>query len=338
MDKIKTNCPKRILITGIAGFIGFHLASFLNKRGDFVVGCDNFNDYYDPLLKKLRAEQLQLNGIAIQFMDICNQNELELLLSKNQITHVVHLAAQAGVRYSLQHPEKYLHSNLNGFLQILEVLKKFPKIKLTYASSSSVYGLNDKIPFAETDPTTKPANFYAASKIANEAMAHAYHHLYGISTTGLRFFTVYGPWGRPDMAYFSFARAIMNGEPIQLFNQGKMKRDFTYIDDIIKGTAAAIDLQAPCEIFNLGNNRPEELMHLIEILEKKLQKIAIKKFLPMQPGETSITYADISKSQKLLGFVPSTSLEQGLEHFINWYRSFISQDERKKTILTTTDS
>lgn len=313
------NSPKKIFITGIAGFIGFHLALFLQRRGDVVIGCDNFNDYYDVALKKMRAELLEKEGIAVYSLDICNHLELETLIIRHSITHFVHLAAQAGVRFSLQHPEKYVHSNLNGFVTILELLKKYPAIKLVYASSSSVYGLNEKVPFSENDPTEKPANFYAATKISNEVMAHAYHHTYGIPVTGLRFFTVYGPWGRPDMAYFSFTHSICKGQPIHIYNSGYMQRDFTYIDDIIKGTASAIDLGAACEVFNLGNNQPRPLLKLVEIIEEKLKKAAVKKFLPMQPGETLITYADIEKSQKQLGFQPTISLEEGMQHFIDWY-------------------
>ncbi|MCK4934964.1 MAG: NAD-dependent epimerase/dehydratase family protein, partial [Simkaniaceae bacterium] len=222
---------KKIFITGIAGFIGFHLAKYLHNRGDIVIGCDNFNAYYSPELKRARSDQLKKLGISVHALDIQETNALKDLIHKNHITHIVHLAAQAGVRYSLTHPESYEENNLKGFLSILEICKSHPQIKLTYASSSSVYGLNKKIPFSENDPTDAPTNLYAATKKANELMAHAYHHLYGISVTGLRYFTVYGPWGRPDMAYFLFAKAIQKGEPINVFNHGKMRRDFTYIDD-----------------------------------------------------------------------------------------------------------
>jgi len=309
-----------IFITGIAGFIGFHVARALRRRGDTVIGCDNFNSYYDPQLKRERAAILEKEDVKIFEMDIRDSSQLEKLVSEHKITHFLHLAAQAGVRHSLRHPEDYVASNLDGFVQVLEVIRRYPKIPFIYASSSSVYGLNKKIPFSETDPTDMPSNLYGATKKSNELIAHAYHHVYGISVTGLRFFTVYGPWGRPDMAYFSFTNAILKGDPLQIYNEGKMKRDFTYIDDIVAGTIAAIDLKAPCEIFNLGNHKPEELLHLVELLEKNLGKSAIKKLLPMQVGEVPVTYADISKSQKLLGFSPKTSLEEGIQKFLSWYR------------------
>ena len=235
---------KRIFVTGIAGFIGFHLALALKKRGDAVYGCDNFNTYYDPELKKERARRLELCGIPVIDCDIVDRKPLENALEKNEITHLVHLAAQAGVRYSLHHPESYVHSNLNGFVHILELLRLFPSIKLTYASSSSVYGLNAKTPFSETDPVDRPASFYGATKRSNELIAHSYHHLHGLSCTALRFFTVYGPWGRPDMAYYAFTKAILREEPIAVFGEGKLLRDFTYIDDIVQGTLAAIDLRS----------------------------------------------------------------------------------------------
>ncbi|HSX03921.1 MAG TPA: NAD-dependent epimerase/dehydratase family protein [Rhabdochlamydiaceae bacterium] len=310
---------KRIFITGIAGFIGFHLAKFLKQKNQFVIGCDNFNDYYDPNLKKKRAAQLANLGIQVIDADICNAEKIAAELENHQISHVVHLAAQAGVRYSIIAPEKYVHSNLQGFAALLEILRRKPKVKLVFASSSSVYGLNQKIPFSETDQTVHPANFYAATKIAGEAIAHSYHHLYGMSIIGLRYFTVYGPWGRPDMAYFLFTDAIMKGKPIVVYDQGKMKRDFTYIDDIVEGTAAALDLDAGFEIFNLGNNSPVEVTNLISIIEKETKKSAIKELRPMQAGEVQTTYADISKSQKALHFQPRTSLEEGMKHFVDWY-------------------
>lgn len=313
---------KRILITGAAGFIGFHLALHLKKRGDFVIGLDNFNSYYDPQLKKDRAEQLQKQGIDILHSDIRERDFLKLLLLRYGITHLVHLAAQAGVRHSLSEPDDYVDSNLQGFVSILEACRYFPKLKLIYASSSSVYGLNQKIPFSVDDKTDCPANLYGATKKANEVMAHAYHNLYGFSVTALRYFTAYGPWGRPDMAYYRFARQIFDGEAIQVFNHGRMRRDFTYIDDIVDGTAAAIDLCTSCEIFNLGNNRPIDLLYLIELLEHAIGKKAIKEMLPMQPGEVTETYADIEKSQRILNFQPSVSLEEGIFRFIDWYKSY----------------
>jgi len=313
---------KRILITGAAGFIGYHLARHLNRRGDFCLGLDHFNSYYNPQLKKDRAELLQKEGVEVLHADIRERDHLKLLLLKYGITHVVHLAAQAGVRHSLSQPDDYVASNLHGFVSILEAVRFFPGIKLIYASSSSVYGLNQKIPFSVDDKTDQPANLYGATKKANEVMAHAYHHLYGIPVTALRYFTAYGPWGRPDMAYYRFTRQICEGEPIQVFNQGLMRRDFTYIDDIVAGTAAAIDLGAPCEIFNLGNNRPINLLHLIELLEESLGKKAIKEMLPMQPGEVIETFADIEKSQEMLGFTPSVSLEEGILRFIDWFKEY----------------
>jgi UDP-glucuronate 4-epimerase len=242
-------------------------------------------------------------GISFSETDICQTAFLQSALLENQITHLVHLAAQAGVRHSIKHPEPYVHSNLDGFVKVMEALRATPKVKCIYASSSSVYGLNKKIPFSETDPTDSPANLYGATKKSNELIAHAYHHLYGIPLTGLRFFTVYGPWGRPDMAYFSFTRAILAGEKIQVYNNGKMRRDFTYIDDIVQGTVAAIDLGAASEIFNLGNNHPEDLLTLIS-LSKRTRKRRQDRALPMQPGEVETIYADTAKSQKMLKFSP----------------------------------
>lgn len=313
---------KRILITGAAGFIGFHLAKSLKKRGDFCIGLDNFNTYYDPQLKKDRAAILQKLGIEMVHADICDRDKIKLLLLKYGITHVVHLAAQAGVRHSLSHPDDYVASNLQGFVSILENVRLFPSIKLVYASSSSVYGLNKKIPFSVDDKTDQPTNLYGATKKANEVIAHAYHHLYGLSVTALRYFTAYGPWGRPDMAYYRFTRQICDGQPIQVFNHGEMKRDFTYIDDIVQGTMAAIDLGASYEIFNLGNNRPIALLYLIQLLEEALGKTAIKQMLPMQAGEVTETFADIEKSQQLLNFRPAVSLEEGILQFIEWFKQY----------------
>jgi UDP-glucuronate 4-epimerase len=315
---------KRILITGAAGFIGFHLTQFLHKRGDFCLGYDNFNSYYDPQLKKDRAHLLQNQGIEIVTADILDRELLKQLLHRHNITHVVHLAAQAGVRHSLTHPDDYVSSNLQGFVSILEAVRCFPAIKFVYASSSSVYGTNKKIPFSVEDKTDAPTNLYGATKKANEAIAHAYHHLYGLSVTALRYFTAYGPWGRPDMAYYRFSRQICNGQPIQVFNNGQMKRDFTYIDDIVAGTAAALDLGAPCEIFNLGNNRPVDLLYLIQLLEQALGRTATKEMLPIQAGEVVETFADIEKSQKLLNFRPSISIEAGIGHFIDWFKQYHS--------------
>ncbi len=310
---------KQIFITGIAGFIGSHLALALKKRGDSVVGCDNFNSYYDPELKLVRKELLVKSGIEIFTCDICEPKQIEALINKQKTSHFVHLAAQAGVRHSITHPESYVRNNLDGFSSILELCRNHREMKLIYASSSSVYGLNKKIPFSESDRADQPASFYGATKKSNELMAQAYHHLYGICVTGLRFFTVYGPCGRPDMAYFSFTKAILEDQPIPIFGEGKLKRDFTYIDDIVQGIIAAIDLGAACELFNLGNNQPEEVLTLISIIEELTGKVAKKEFLPMQAGDVPITYADISKAQKELGFCPTTSLYDGMRHFVSWY-------------------
>lgn len=309
-------------MTGAAGFIGFHLAKHLKSLGYLCTGIDNFNNYYDIGLKKTRASLLIQEGIEVIETDIRNTKELETLLRERNITHIAHLAAQAGVRHSLTHPNDYVDSNLQGFVSVLEACKTFPSIKLIYASSSSVYGLNKKVPFSTEDPTDAPANLYGATKKANELLAHAYHNLYGISVTGLRFFTVYGPWGRPDMAYYQFSHKICEGKPIQVFNHGKMKRDFTYIDDIVKGTASAIELGAECEVFNLGNNRPIELLYFIELLEKSLGKKAIKEMLPMQTGEVLETFADINKSQRILGFYPTVSIEEGIQRFASWFQQY----------------
>jgi UDP-glucuronate 4-epimerase len=316
---------KRVLITGIAGFIGFHLALHLKKRGDFVMGCDNFNPYYDPSLKRTRAKLLKEAGIEVFESNIQNPNLLEQWIVDQGITHFVHLAAQAGVRHSLHHPESYVASNLDGFVQVLEVCRRHPQIPFIYASSSSVYGLNQKVPFSEHDVTDKPASLYGATKKANELIAHAYHHLFGMRVTGLRYFTVYGPWGRPDMAYYAFTGAILRGETIPVYAEGKLQRDFTYIDDIVAGTAAAIDLAAPCEIFNLGNNHPEEVLSLIACIEEATGKQANISWLPMQPGDVKTTYADISKSERLLGFKPKTSLKTGIEQFVKWYQAYFVQ-------------
>lgn len=314
---------KKILITGAAGFIGFHVAERLHRDGHLVVGIDNFNDYYSVNLKQRRAEILRKKKINLVEGDIGSADLLAQLADEHGISHVVHLAAQAGVRYSVINPQAYLHANLQGFLNILE-LCRHKGLKLTYASSSSIYGNNAKIPFSIEDKTDHPVSFYGATKKANELMAHSYHHLYGIAVTGLRYFTVYGPWGRPDMAYYSFSEAILKGEPLQIYNHGNMRRDFTYIDDIVDGTVAAIHLEAPYEIFNLGNHRPEQLTTFVELIERYLGKSVEKILLPMQPGDVAETYADISHSQERLGFQPKVSLEEGLEKFVTWFLDYHS--------------
>ncbi len=314
---------KHILITGIAGFIGFHVASQLAARGDRVYGYDNFNPYYTPKLKHAREDLLKKQGIEVTTGDVCDFIALNKIIDEKKITHIVHLAAQAGVRYSIENPEEYVKANITGFLNILEACKRFPHIKLTYASSSSVYGLNSKVPFSVEDRTDAQASFYGVTKKTNELMAETYHHLYGIPVTGLRFFTVYGPWGRPDMAYFSFTKAIYEGKAIELYNDGKMERDFTYIDDIVQGTIAAVDLESTSAIFNLGNHKPVPLLKFVEILENAIGKKAVKVFKPMQLGDVKATYADISKSQKSLNFYPKTSLEEGIPRFVNWYSQYV---------------
>lgn len=321
---------KRILVTGAAGFIGFHVTKTLNQRGDYVIGIDNFNDYYSVALKADRAALLEKIGVEILKGDVCDLDLLLKVVSDQKITHIVHLAAQAGVRYSLVNPQAYLRSNIDGFLSILEACRKYPSIPLVYASSSSVYGTNSKIPFALDDRTDTQASLYGVTKKTNELMAYTYHHLYGIAVTGLRFFTVYGPWGRPDMAYYSFAEAIMQGRPIDVYNYGKMSRDFTYIDDIVAGVIAAVDLGGKCEIFNLGNHRPERLNTLIELIEEALGKKAKIRHLPMQAGDVEATFADISESQERLGFVPHTSLREGIALFVDWYVDYNSQLISKK--------
>lgn len=315
---------KRILITGAAGFIGFHTACYLKSRKDFIIGLDNFNDYYTPGLKRERAKELDRLGIQVIDGDICDTERLGCMIAEHGITHIVHLAAQAGVRYSLVNPQAYIKANIEGFLSILEVCRQSPSIPLIYASSSSVYGTNTKTPFSIEDRTDGQASLYGVTKKTNELMAYTYHHLYGLSVTGLRFFTVYGPWGRPDMAYYSFTKAIMEGKPIDVYNYGKMKRDFTYIDDIVNGVTAAIDLGAKCEIFNLGNNHPEPLSALVENIEEAVGKKAHMRHLPMQAGDVEATYAEIGYSQKGLEFVPRVSLREGIFKFVDWYKSYIT--------------
>lgn len=319
---------KRILITGAAGFIGFHLAMALKVRGDEVIGLDNFNEYYDPLLKRERARLLALKGIDVAEGDVCDGLLLRRLLTENSITHIVHLAAQAGVRYSLVNPQAYIKANIDGFLSVLGVCRQFPSVPLIYASSSSVYGTNKKTPFAVNDRTDAQASLYGVTKKTNELMAYTYHHLYGIPVTGLRFFTVYGPWGRPDMAYYSFTKAILEEKPIDVYHFGHMQRDFTYIDDIVAGVIAAIDLGASYEIFNLGNHRPESLASLISTIEESLGKKAKMRHLPMQPGDVEVTYADIETSRQKLGFVPKVTLAEGIKKFVAWY-----SDHFKSTYL-----
>lgn len=312
----------KILVTGAAGFIGFHTAMHLKD----VVGIDNFNNYYSPKLKRDRAKELAKANIAVIEGDINDRELLKKIINEHKITTIVHLAAQAGVRYSIEHPESYLKANVEGFLNILEVLRLFPKIKLIYASSSSVYGLNQKTPYSETDVTDQQASLYGVTKKMNELMARNYHHLYGLNVVGLRFFTVYGPWGRPDMAYFSFSEAINKGQKINLYNFGNCERDFTYIDDIVKGIVAAIEKGKAAQIYNLGNHQPVKLLEFVGILEKLWEKKAITELKPLAPGDVEKTYADIDLSSKELGFKPTTSLEEGLKKFVEWHKSYFSNN------------
>lgn len=313
---------KRVLITGAAGFIGYHLAKTLSARGDAVIGLDNFNNYYSQDLKRAREAELQQCGVSIVHGDIQDASLLHSMIEQHQITHLVNLAAQAGVRYSLANPFAYIESNINGFLHVLEACRKYEGVKLIYASSSSVYGLNEESPFSIKDRTDHQASLYGVTKKSNELMAHAYHHLYNIPVTGLRFFTVYGPWGRPDMAYYSFCEAIEQGKPIKIFNHGKMRRDFTYIDDIVAGIVAAIDLESKCEIFNLGNCEPVDLLHFVQVIEEAMGKKAEKLFLPMEKGDVLETFAEIEESERRLNFKPATSIEKGIPLFVDWYKRY----------------
>jgi UDP-glucuronate 4-epimerase len=320
-----------ILITGAAGFIGYHLADRLLQEGHEIYGIDNLNDYYDVGLKQQRLGQLRkYPNFRFKRLDLSDRQATAHLFETHDFAVVIHLAAQAGVRYSLDHPHAYLDSNLAGFLNILEGCRHSNIQHLVYASSSSVYGANTKIPFAVADAVDHPISLYAATKKANELMAHTYSHLYQIPTTGLRFFTVYGPWGRPDMAYFKFAQAIAQGKPIDVYNFGKMQRDFTYIDDIIEGiirvtknvpngSSDQTNSSAPYRLYNIGNNNPVELMRFIEILEQAMGRSAIKNFLPMQPGDVPITYADVDALVEDVGFAPKTPLEVGIGQFVRWY-------------------
>lgn len=311
-----------ILVTGSAGFIGFFVSKALLESGFRVVGADNFNSYYDPSLKRARVEMLSRTpGFERQDLDLADRAAVRRLFEEYRPELVFHSAAQAGVRYSLVNPHAYEQSNLAGFLNVLEEARLLPARRFVYASSSSVYGGNSKMPYSEDDPVNTPVSLYAATKRANELMAHTYTHLWGLQTVGLRFFTVYGPWGRPDMAYWSFLERILAGLPIKVFNFGKNRRDFTYIDDIVKGVTAALFSEKldPYEIINLGNNKPEGLMEFIEILEELSGKNARKEMIPAQPGDVVATYADITRAQEKLGFQPALSLREGLELFVKWY-------------------
>jgi UDP-glucuronate 4-epimerase len=332
---------RAVLVTGAAGFIGFHVAQRLLRDGHAVVGLDIVNDYYDPKLKEARLEILQGDSrFSLVRLDLTDRAAMKSLFAQYRFPIVVHLAAQAGVRYSLQHPHAYVDANMEGFINVLEGCRHNQCEHLLFASSSSVYGANTKLPFSVRDNVDHPVSLYAASKKANELMAHAYSHLYGIPATGLRFFTVYGPWGRPDMAMFIFARAILDGTPIKLFNHGNMRRDFTYVGDVTEAIVRLMDRPpqpnpewsgdkpdpgssaAPWKIYNIGNNNPEDLMHVVSLLEKEFGRSAAKEMLPMQPGDVPATYADVEDLAREIGFRPATTIEDGIARFAKWYREY----------------
>ncbi|MBG6039403.1 NAD-dependent epimerase [Proteus cibarius] len=331
----------KYLVTGAAGFIGFHLIKKLIQQGETVVGIDNLNDYYDVSLKESRLNILnKLNNFSFSLVDLADREKMASLFETEKFDKVIHLAAQAGVRYSLVNPFSYADSNLTGFLTILEGCRHNNIKHLVYASSSSVYGLNDELPFSPHDQANHPVSLYAATKKANELMAHSYSHLYGIPTTGLRFFTVYGPWGRPDMALFKFTKAIINDEPIDIYNNGQMRRDFTYVEDIIEGVARIADViptplqdwkvsigtpansSAPYKVYNIGNGSPVNLMDYISALEAQLGKTADKNMLPMQPGDVYTTWADTEDLFKATGYKPQTSVDEGVKQFVDWYKNY----------------
>ena len=315
---------QKILITGAAGFIGYHLSRSLLKDVAIILGIDNLNNYYDTGLKEQRLKRLKgFKNFTFKKIDLIDEKKLNNVFLNLNPSIVIHLAAQAGVRYSIENPRAYLDSNLIGFHNVIEQCRRCKINKLIYASSSSIYGLNEKIPFSVNDKTDYPVSLYGATKKSNELVAHAYSHLYGVKTIGLRFFTVYGPWGRPDMAYFSFTKKIIEGRKIEVFNHGNMQRDFTYIDDIVDGIRNTIDKDFNFEIFNLGNSKSEDLMTMIRIIEKELNINAKIVFKDMQAGDVFKTYADIKKSSKMLEFKPKVSLQVGLKRTIDWYKSFI---------------
>ena len=321
-----------VLVTGVAGFIGYHVTEALLARGDQVIGVDNVNDYYDVRLKEARLARLEgRNGFTFHRIDIADFDAMRALIADAPgVNRIVHLAAQAGVRYSLENPFAYVQANLVGHMTILEIARHQPGFEhLVYASSSSVYGGNTKLPFAVDDPTDTPISLYAATKKSDELMSHCYSHLYRIPQTGLRFFTVYGPWGRPDMAMYIFCKAISAGKPIPVFNNGDMHRDFTYIDDIVSGVLASLDNppavqdgKAPCRVYNIGNHRSEPLMRMIGLLEQALGKKAEINFLPMQPGDVKETFADIEAISRDTGFTPTTPIDVGVPRFVEWFRSY----------------
>ncbi|MHC1698716.1 MAG: NAD-dependent epimerase [Geobacteraceae bacterium] len=331
----------KILVTGAAGFIGFHVTRRLLERGDEVVGFDNLNDYYDVTLKEARLKQLEgRDGFTFIRGDLADREGMAQLFAEGKFGKVVHLAAQAGVRYSLVNPHAYIDSNISGFMNILEGCRHNGVEHLAYASSSSVYGANTRMPFSVHHNVDHPVSLYAATKKANELMAHTYASLYQIPCTGLRFFTVYGPWGRPDMALFLFTKAILEGKPIDIYNDGKMQRDFTYVDDIVEGVIRVTDRTAtanpawsgdepdpgtsyaPYRIYNIGNNNPVELLRFIEVLEEKLGRKALRNLLPIQPGDVPATCADVDDLMRDVGFAPKTSIEEGIGRFVEWYRGY----------------
>jgi UDP-glucuronate 4-epimerase len=333
-----------VLVTGAAGFIGYHVADRLLARGQAVVGLDNLNDYYDPRLKKARLALLQHKpDFRFLQIDLADRAAIQSLFAAGGIEAVVHLAAQAGVRYSITHPHAYVDSNLTGFLNLLEGARACgeqgrPVRHMVYASSSSVYGGNRTLPFSEGDRVDRPVSLYAATKRANELMAHVYALQFAVPLTGLRFFTVYGPWGRPDMATYKFTRAILAGEPIEVYNHGDMQRDFTYIDDIVSGVLAVLDKLPPRDedgvqhrVYNIGNHRPEPLLRFIEVLGKALGRTPVQKLLPMQQGDVRATYADISALQRDYGWEPTTAIDEGLPAFVGWYRDYVAEAARDST-------
>lgn len=311
----------KVLVTGSAGFIGMHLCLALRAAGHEVVGIDCFTPYYSLALKEARAAKVQEAGVLLLRQDVAEPGVLVQVLSEHQPTHIVHLAAQAGVRYSLENPFAYIHANIQGFVSLLEAVRSFPNIPVVFASSSSVYGMNRKVPFSEEDRTDWPANLYGATKKSNEVMAYSYHHLFGLKLIGLRFFTVYGPWGRPDMAYYRFAEQIRKGEEVLLYGKG-MRRDFTYIDDIVAGIMKALIYDAKWALFNIGGARPEPVEKLIQLLEQNLHTSAHVRIIEPQAGDMVETYADTTTIEKELGFIPQISLEEGIEAFCSWFKSF----------------
>ena len=331
----------KILVTGSAGFIGYHVARRLLERGDDVAGIDNLNDYYDPSLKEARLAQLRaFPRFTFERIDIADTSAMQQCFATHRPARVVHLAAQAGVRYSLTNPQAYTDSNITGFLNILEGCRHHGVEHLVYASSSSVYGANTRQPFSEHQNVDHPVSLYAATKKANELMAHTYAHLFAVPCTGLRFFTVYGPWGRPDMALFKFTRGILAGEPIPVFNEGRMVRDFTYVDDVAEGVVRVVDRiaegdpdwsssdpdparsRAPYRVYNIGNNRPVELLEYIAVLEQQLGKKATMDMLPIQPGDVPSTMADVTELEHAVGFRPTTSVQHGIAAFVKWYKEY----------------